>query len=741
MKHKKKMSAIGILLIIMLCVMGILLWTNPRPKEPTAPAQTEPTFLKDIATSPSDDSSEPEPTHSTGATIATGALAPECLSSPSATVPPTEPTSATDPIDPTEDTASVIATEPTQPSAPVTKPTEPETQPAPLLPTEPSAPATQPSEPSAPATQPSEPATEPQDPRPRIVSPITGDYYIWLGEGSVALEYTYDGNKKDLTWYSKDPDVATVDQNGVVTPVSEGDALIVVYAGPEELSSTRGLCSVTVGNPEEKTTSFQFTASNPFYDGVTKYVGNETQFHFRMYCLKSDGTYNNRSDVDRLASIHTYPSKLTGMSPGRNFAIKSSNPAVVSVVNEFDCGWYYDYLRYKSAGTAVITITSWDGHSESYTIHVKDEYNCYPGKTNLTPGEFAYYATMVGVEDGLEASYQIRSYLYIWYSEEELTWEKAKSLGHANANREFYLNSRTTIIVYAGFDESNGKHLFFHGSGEPDGKLEPYTPAGNTTGKIRFPSSSINLMEKCLKVVEVLGDTRGEFVVYTSSDPNIVEASGSMLVAKHPGTATITATYKGQTATMTVNVTMDPTIERIIFEHSTYTIARNNSAKLKYTYNGTSELKWESSDESVARIDIMGTLVPVGIGQCTIRLRSVDSYFVVGYCTVIITEPIDYPDSTDIVFAATSDPIYDGMTVYVGDVLVIEAYTRPDESAKGVHADSSDYRCITVHYNWDWDKEHSINKLICLRAGTVTITIRSTDGCVSRSYTLIVKER
>jgi hypothetical protein len=195
---------------------------------------------------------------------------------------------------------------------------------------------------------------------------------------------------------------------------------------------------------------------------------------------------------------------------------------------------------------------------------------------------------------------------------------------------------------------------------------------------------------------------------------------------------------------MTVNVTMDPTIERIIFEQDTYTIPLNDTlslADLKYTYNGTSELKWECSNTDIAYIDVMGTLVPCKEGECTIWLRSVDNYFVCDSCTIIITEPIDYPDATDIKFRDTSDTLYDGMQLRVGDVLTIEPYAVPANSYCDVFADSSDYNTVSVNFGWDSDLGRNVYKVVCHEACTVTITLTSSDGCVTKEYTLIVNER
>ncbi len=551
---------------------------------------------------------------------------------------------------------------------------------------------------------------------------------------TLQIDYTFLGDPDALSWSSSDTAIFTVDNNGLVTGVGTGWATVKASTQYESWSINIYVVS------KKGTASFDLSVDCPLYDGVTKFVGNYLQIDLqRSYMLTEDGQRNDLVDPWYATGD---PSKPDPESPTRNYYITSSNPAVVSVANKYNNGFYGDYLFFNKAGTAVITFTSWDGYSESYTIYVKDDYDCAPGKTKLTPGEFAYYATMVGVEDGQEPSYQIRSYLYIWYDEDELTWETAKGLGHANAKRAFYLDSDTTIVVYAGFDESNGKHLFYHGTGEPNGHIQPYTPAKATSGKIRFPSKSISIMEKTLQVVEVLGDTRDEFVVYTSSDPSVVEASGSMLVTKYPGTAVITATYKGQTATMTVNVTPDPTIERITFEQDTYTVPLNDAIKLKYTYNGTSKLKWESSNENIAYIDSAGTLVPVGMGECTIRLRSVDEPLLVNAsCKIIVTDPIDYPDATDIIFRDTSDTLSDGMVLTVGDVLIIDAYTVPTDSWAEVRCYSSDYGVISDNFGWDADKGRNVYYLVCQETGTVTITLSSSDGCVVKTYRITVKAK
>ena len=793
-KRKKTLivtAIIAVLLILAVVIAFLCLGGKPAASTPDA---TAPTVSTDPTAAPTEGSTTPPTEGNQPATD------PSDPADPTQTEDPSAPTDATEPTGTFAPATGSTTANPTQ--APTQKPTQKPTQAAPQKPTQP---ATQ--KPTQAATQATTPGVQLKITTPDDTVIYPGDTlqleYIYTGnkkltwsnsfddiftvdqnglvtatgggstivkvtDGDITsriyitvqsitvntpahtaisvgetlkIDYKYLGKPQPLTWTSSDPSVLTVDKNGVVTGVSTGVSTVTV----EDKHYMKRFCIYVVAD-EDRTVSLDLQIDCPLYDGVTKFVGHYLQINqLNTYIKKANGRWSGIVDEWHAAGRKSDPSTPDPLYPCRNYYITSSNPDVVSVENKFDCGFYDDFLYFNKPGKSTITVTSWDGYSESYTINVKAEYDCAPKKEKLTPGEFAYYATMVGVEDGQVPAYQLSSYLYIWYTEDELTWEEAKKLGHANSKREFFLNSPSTIIFYAGIDENNGMHLFYHGMGSSNNsQIAPYTPAKASSGKLRFPSNSISIMEKTLKVVEVLGDTGGADVTYTSSNPSVVLASGSMLITQHPGTAVITATCKGQTATITVNVTANPDSERVILEQDTYTVPLNDTlslAEIKYTYNGTSELEWEFWNKDMFYIDVMGTLVPLKEGECTLWLQSVDDSSINDCCTIIITAPIDYADSTDIAFRNTGDKLRDGMVAYVGDVLMVEAYSLPADSMSGVLADSSDYSIITINYDWDYERKQSINKLTCLSAGTVTITLTSADGCVTKTYRITVKER
>ena len=51
---------------------------------------------------------------------------------------------------------------------------------------------------------------------------------------------------RDVTWYSTDPSVVTVDENGLVTAVGYGDAIIAAFADGDPTGSIYGACQVSV---------------------------------------------------------------------------------------------------------------------------------------------------------------------------------------------------------------------------------------------------------------------------------------------------------------------------------------------------------------------------------------------------------------------------------------------------------------------------------------------------------------
>ena len=208
--------------------------------------------------------------------------------------------------------------------------------------------------------------------RPDFTLKINTRFCITLVIGETRkIDYTYTGDKSMLTWISGAPYIVAVDDKGVLTAKEEGATCIALTDG-----DLWELADIRVIKPEDQTAYFNLDIDGPLYDGVVEHVGDRLQFHNSTSCRKTNGEYNNRIIGMEMAGQPSDPTKENPKDPQRNYYITSSDTSVISVTNEYDCGFYQDFLRFKKAGTAVITITSWDGYSESYTIHVKADYDC-----------------------------------------------------------------------------------------------------------------------------------------------------------------------------------------------------------------------------------------------------------------------------------------------------------------------------------------------------------------------------
>ena len=251
---------------------------------------------------------------------------------------------------------------------------------------------------------------------------------LYVGD-TYQLQYSYNGKNK-VTWEDNLSSVARVDENGLVTVIGAGSTNIYVTDG--EIST---ICQVTATirpGVLVESLSFYYT-DQPLYDGITKRVGDYMTF-----------------SVD--AKPHT---------ADQNTYVTTSDSSIIRVTRETAGGRSGFRLQYRKAGTCVITISSGDNAvKKSYTIKVKAKYDCDPGKTKLTPEEYAYYATQVAVENGMSNSILPTGYLVSWVADSDLTWEKAKNTGEGMPHHWWSIGYRYYVVTYEGTDE-DGRHIFY----------------------------------------------------------------------------------------------------------------------------------------------------------------------------------------------------------------------------------------------------------------------------------------
>ena len=264
------------------------------------------------------------------------------------------------------------------------------------------------------------------------------------------------------------------------------------------------------------------------------------------------------------------------------------------------------------------------------------------------------------------------------------------------------------------------------------------TPVPEPVGDIWFENPHITMMERTTTLAEVKGDTPGEYVTYVSSDPTIVEASGGFLMAQKPGTATITATHRGRKAVLTVTVTMDPQVERLILDQTELKLFDDDPTfQLTWYYSGRGTLRFKSSDPNVALVNQDGVVVPVGVGECEIFVS--DNMRGQG-CKVTVVENPDKVYAEKIVVEAVEGNIYDGMVLQVGDIVRFRAYAVPVECKNYVTVENDNWNVAWIDWRWVSEGVYLVS-VCCNEPGTTTLTVISEDGCASVSYRLTVEKK
>jgi len=153
----------------------------------------------------------------------------------------------------------------------------------------------------------------------------------------------------------------------------------------------------------------------------------------------------------------------------------------------------------------------------------------------------------------------------------------------------------------------------------------------------------LNIGESGVLTASVETDTAtNKAVVWSSSDAGVCSVVDGTLYGAYPGIAVITATAadgSGVTDTCIVNV-VNP-VTSVTVEPSEIRILVGDYYKLSGSVSPADatiqDLRWESSDESIATVDSDGEVVGVSTGKCRVTAYSTDGNEVKGSCAVYVS--------------------------------------------------------------------------------------------------------
>ncbi len=228
-------------------------------------------------------------------------------------------------------------------------------------------------------------------------------------------------------------------------------------------------------------------------------------------------------------------------------------------------------------------------------------------------------------------------------------------------------------------------------------------------------------------------------VTYTSSDPSIVTVDDfGNVTGKSAGTAVITGTREDISGSITVTVTKDgggsivtptskptPTgIQKIEFESSSMSLKKGTSFKLVAIITprslASSSLTWSSSNSSVATVDSSGSVKGVGNGTAVITAKSSNGK--TASCTITVTEE-------DIKVSSITLNTKNA-TINIRGTYQLTAKISPNNATnRSLTWSSNNTAVATVNSN---------GLVTGVSAGTAAITVKTSDGSVSATSTIVV---
>ena len=304
---------------------------------------------------------------------------------------------------------------------------------------------------------------------------------------------------------------------------------------------------------------------------------------------KTSGTLNVGQTED-LAVTEILPANTT---EDKTVTWTSSDDKIAKVAN--------GTVTAVAPGTATITATV-AGVSATYTVEVKQPL------TGITLNS-ASENLVKGQEFDLKVQYVPENST----DKVTVTWESnAPEVAKVENGKVTALKEGTAIIT---------------ATAKVDGTDREYKATCEVNvEEIKLDSIALNVKDFEL----FMGDSKQLEVVWTSSDDTVAKVENGKVTALKVGTAVITATVGDKTATVTVTVPAI-LIEGIEVTLDNVKIEVEGTANLKVTTNPekvTEEVAvvYESSDETIAKVDENGVITGVNPGKATITVTVNDKF-------------------------------------------------------------------------------------------------------------------
>lgn len=561
---------------------------------------------------------------------------------------------------------------------------------------------------------------------PRPVDGLTCD------EGLVVLnpESTYELTVKvnpetaydsSLTYTSSDESIVTVDENGVITAVSEGTAKITVASNADPDKSVE--ITVTVKNPEVPVGSVTVDKSEVNLtkgdtDKITVTVNPENATNKEVTYKSTDESVVT---VDKFGNI-----TATGEGEAEIIVTSEANKEIsVSIPVKVEAKTYK--VTYAFVGDVIpenVNVPDEEVYKEGSTVFVEsaptaDGY-IFNGWTtedaDITSGSF-----VINNDVHIVGSWEKLYKVIYKYDENYVVPEGAPEIPDV----EFWYAPGEDVPVY-------GTLYFpayiFIGWTTDDAEIigDSFTmPEDDVviTGFFKKPVESIEFMNDGDVVIDIdkeikinvyvkPEDATIKDLVYESSNPDVVTVDkDGKIVAVGEGTATVTVkSADDPTKSDTITVTVKIPVTDITVKDNDITIGKDETYKIEASVDSEAtnkNLTFESSDPETVTVDKDGNITALKDGTVTITVKSEDNSDVTETITVTVYDPV------------TEITAPDEIVLELDDVKDVDAKVNDNATNKGLVYETSDSSVVKVD---------NYGNVVAVGEGTATITVISKDN-------------
>ena len=579
---------------------------------------------------------------------------------------------------------------------------------------------------------------------------------IDLGTGSNSLQVvakTKQGKEieaTDLIWKSSNSKIATVNENGTVTGLTNGTTIITatsdtgingnititVQTSPKEIKLSKTTVNFDMSGTHTDKLTVTFNPSTTNANNTLTWESNKPG----VVSVDNSGNITGISNGDAVITVKT----TNGKSATCNVTVKTSpqsislnkgnttldlngtktekltvtfNPSSTNTNNGLT--WRSDNtgivsvdtsgnITAKSNGTTTITVTTTNGKKATCSVTVKTSPQSISlNNSSLTLDISGTKTSKLNVNFNPTSSNTNNS----------ITWNSdAPGIAtvDSSGNVTGVANGTTTIRATT----TNGKVATCSVTVQT-------SPQSISLNKTNVTLDLVGTQNTDLKVTYNPTTSNVQTsITWTSSNPNVasVDSSGNVM-GKANGAAVITAeTANGKKTTC--NVTVHTSLQsislnknKLAFDLST----SHKSEKLQITYSPSSanynnSVTWKSSNTNVARVDQSGTVTAVGNGGATITATAQNGY--TAQCSVGV--------STSIISLSVSPT---SKTLNIGETVQLTGTKNPTSASEGTQWTSSNTSVATV----------SGSGLVTAKsAGTATITFKNSSSTKSASCTITV---